>query len=74
LFLDSGAQLHLPEQDGEAALAIVRDLEAQRGLLSAPAQIIDLRNPDQIVVRPLPEPVDDGAATAVGGEGPERKA
>ena len=74
LFLDSGAQLHLPEQNGEAALAIVRDLEARRGLLSAPAQIIDLRNPDQIVVRPLPEPVDDGAATAVGGEGPERKA
>jgi len=61
LFLDSGAQLHLPETDGEAALAIVSELQARRGLLSAPAESIDLRNPDQIVVRPLPEDAPDGA-------------
>lgn len=74
LFLESGAELYLPEQDGEAALAIVSQLEAQRGLLSAPAESIDLRNPDKIVVRPLPDDESDGAAGPLPGVGPEREA
>ncbi len=67
LFLRSGAALHLPEQDGEAALAIVNDLEKERGVLSAPAESIDLRNPGQIVVQPLPGAAPSGASSRAGG-------
>jgi cell division protein FtsQ len=74
LFLASGAQLHLPEREMEAALAILRDLEARRGLLSAPAQSIDLRNPDRIVVQPLPEETSGGSSRSTAGVGPEREA
>ena len=74
LFLDSGAQLHLPERDPEAALAIVADLEARRGLLAAPAQSIDMRNPGRIVVQPLADEGAEGETRSSAGIGPEREA
>ncbi|HSJ97044.1 MAG TPA: cell division protein FtsQ/DivIB, partial [Myxococcota bacterium] len=66
LYLDNGAQLLLPEDGGEAALAIVSRLHAERNLLNAPAELIDLRNPDRMVIRGEPAPEGTGASRAYG--------
>lgn len=53
LFIDSGMKVHLPENEGAAALAILNDLQTRRHILDAPASMIDLRDTTRVVIRPM---------------------
>ena len=53
LWIDSGMKVHLPEDEGAAALAILNDLQTRRHILDAPASLIDLRDTTRIVIRPM---------------------
>lgn len=55
LFVDTGAQIYLPEDNDDAALALLSDLQQRRALLDARAASIDLRNPDKLVISPAAE-------------------
>ncbi|MEM8771623.1 MAG: cell division protein FtsQ/DivIB [Pseudomonadota bacterium] len=60
LRLKSGADVKLPENESEAAVATLAKLQAAYGLLDRPLEYIDLRNPDRFVYR---ERGADGEAT-----------
>lgn len=53
LRLTSGAVIRLPETGAESALAEIERLQTIHGTLDRPIEYIDLRNPDQVVTRPL---------------------
>jgi cell division protein FtsQ len=55
LRLESGADVKLPEDEAGAALALLAAMQAERGVLRLDAEVIDLRQPGEMIVRALPE-------------------
>lgn len=67
LRLDNGIDVKLPEQDPAAAWSRLADLQKQYGLLEKDVRIIDLRLPDQVVLRQAhPSAFEDPSAPAGG--------
>ncbi len=62
LRLESGGEVLLPEADPGSALALLSGMHAARGVLDYDAQLLDLRNDGEMVMRPWP----DRAAEAAG--------
>lgn len=62
LRIDNGVDIKLPEQDPAAAWARFAALEQQRRLLDKDVTVIDLRQPDKLVVRQAPLPPEGEAA------------
>jgi len=62
LRLVSGGEVLLPQSDLEGALSLLGRMHADRGVLDYDAQILDLRNDGEMVLRPWP----DRAAEAAG--------
>ena len=62
LRLTSGGEVLLPQGDPEGALSLLGRMHADRGVLDYEAQILDLRNEGEMVLRPWP----DRAAEAAG--------
>ena len=56
LRLNNGADVLLPEGAEAPAMARLMELHTAQALLDRPVQALDLRLPDRLVVRPLPEP------------------
>jgi cell division protein FtsQ len=56
LQMNNGTDVLLPEGAEAQALAKLVELQAAHALLDRPLQAVDLRLPDRIVVRPLPDP------------------
>lgn len=56
LRLSNGADVLLPEGQEGAAMARLMELHAAQALLDRPLQVLDMRLPDRLVVRPQPEP------------------
>ena len=56
LRLNSGADVLLPEGAEARALAKLAELQDSQALLDRPLQVLDMRLPDRLVVRPQPEP------------------
>lgn len=55
LRLDTGADVKLPEDEAGAALALLAAMQAERGVLRLDAEVIDLRQPGEMIVRALPD-------------------
>ncbi len=56
LRLNTGADVLLPEGAEAAAMARLMELHTAQALLDRPLQTLDMRLPDRLVVRPIPEP------------------
>ncbi len=56
LQMNNGTDVLLPEGAEAQALAKLVELQATHALLDRPLQAVDLRLPDRLVVRPLPDP------------------
>ncbi len=56
LHLLNGADVLLPEVGEAAALGRLMELQSAQSLLDRPVQVVDMRLPDRLVVRPLAEP------------------
>ncbi len=56
LRMNNGGDVLLPEGAEAAALAKLMELQATYGLLDRPLQMVDLRLPDRLVLRPQPPP------------------
>jgi cell division protein FtsQ len=56
LRMNNGMDVLLPEGAEAQALAKLVELQASHALLDRPLQALDLRLPDRLVVRPLPDP------------------
>jgi cell division protein FtsQ len=56
LRLNNGADVLLPEGAEAPAMTRLMELHTAQALLDRPVQAFDLRLPDRLVVRPLPEP------------------
>lgn len=56
LRLNNGADVLLPEGAEAPAMTRLMELQAAQALLDRPLQALDMRLPDRLVVRPLPEP------------------
>ena len=56
LRLNTGGDVLLPEGAEGPAIARLAELHASHALLDRPLQVLDLRLPDRLVVRPQPEP------------------
>jgi cell division protein FtsQ len=73
LRFDNGVDVKLPEEDPAAAWSRFAELQRQHGLLEKDVRIIDLRLPDQVVVRKAhPDAPQDSNAPA--GDKPKDKA
>lgn len=73
LRLDNGIDVKLPEENPAAAWSRLADLQRQYALLEKDVRIIDLRLPDQVVLRQAhPNAPDDSSAPA--GDKPKDKA
>lgn len=55
LRLQSGGDVLLPEDDPASALALLAAMHEERGVLDYEAQIFDLRNSGEMVMRPWPD-------------------
>jgi cell division protein FtsQ len=55
LRMNNGADILLPEGAEAPALARLAELQAAHQLLDRPLQAVDLRLPDRLVIRPVPE-------------------
>ena len=56
LHLVNGADVLLPEVGEAAALGKLMEMQSTQSLLDRPVQVVDMRLPDRLVVRPLPDP------------------
>ena len=63
LRLNTGADVLLPESHEVAALDRLQQLQQDHALLDRPMQVVDLRLPDRLVVRPKPEMHNDAIQT-----------
>lgn len=63
LYLDNGVKIDLPEEDADAALKRVAELDATQNILSKGIREIDLRSKDRMVIA-LAEAVDPKEADA----------
>ena len=64
LRLNTGTDVLLPEGNEAVAMAKLMEMEASQQLLERPLQVVDLRLPDRVVVRPQPEPRQASPSTA----------
>ena len=62
LRLNTGADVLLPEGAEAASMARLMELHTAQALLDRPVQTLDMRLPDRLVVRPIPEPPPASAA------------
>jgi len=69
LHLNTGADILLPEGHEVAALDRLQQLQQDHALLDRPLQVVDLRLPDRLVIRPKPEPHTDSAQNPPGQTG-----
>jgi cell division protein FtsQ len=71
LHMQNGIDVLLPEGHAAAALQRLATLQEGHDLLGRPLQVIDLRLPDRLVVRPqpAPHPTDSNAASEGGAQG-----
>ena len=53
--MSNGADILLPEGAEPQALARLAELQSAHQLLDRPLQAVDLRLPDRLVIRPVPE-------------------
>jgi cell division protein FtsQ len=72
LRLDNGIDVKLPEENPAAAWSRLADLQKQHGLLEKDVRIIDLRLPDQVVLRRA-HPAASGGSDAPAGDKPKDK-
>jgi cell division protein FtsQ len=72
LRFDNGIDVKLPEESPEVAWSRLADLQKQYGLLEKDVRIIDLRLPDQVVVRQA-HPGAPGDSNAPAGDKPKDK-
>jgi cell division protein FtsQ len=72
LRLDNGIDVKLPEQNPAAAWSRLADLQKQHGLLEKDVRIIDLRLPDQVVLRRA-HPAAPSGSDAPAGDKPKDK-
>ncbi|MBS0561543.1 MAG: cell division protein FtsQ/DivIB [Proteobacteria bacterium] len=63
LRLNTGTDVLLPEGHEVAALDRLTQLQQDHALLDRPLQVVDLRLPDRLVVRPRPDARTDASAT-----------
>ncbi len=61
LHLNNGIDVELPEGAVPQALAKLVQLERDHRLLDRPLQLVDLRLPDRLTIRPLPPPPTDAS-------------
>ena len=54
LHLNNGADVLLPEGAESAAMTRLMELQTSQALLDRPLQVVDMRLPDRLVVRPVP--------------------
>lgn len=73
LRLDNGIDVKLPEDNPAAAWSRLADLQGQYGLLEKDVRIIDLRLPDQVVLRQAHPTAPDESNAPAGGK-PKDKA
>jgi cell division protein FtsQ len=73
LELKTGTDVMLPEGAETAALDRLAALQKDHALLDRPIQVIDLRLPDRLVVRPMPDPNADNGAAPASKLSPSRK-
>lgn len=73
LRFDNGVDVKLPEENPGAAWSQLADLQSQHGILERDVRIIDLRLPDQVVVRRA-HPVQPEDQDAPAGDKPKDKA
>ncbi len=52
LRLDNGMEIRLPDRNVREALSYIAELDAEHRLLARPISVIDLRNPDMLIIRP----------------------
>ncbi|MCW3477895.1 cell division protein FtsQ/DivIB [Limobrevibacterium gyesilva] len=64
LRMNNGTDILLPEGAEVQALARLVELQASHALLDRPLQAVDLRLPDRLVVRPLPDPSRNASGPA----------
>jgi cell division protein FtsQ len=69
LHLANGGDVQLPEDHDVVALTRLQQLQQEHALLDRPLQVIDLRLPDRLVVRP--QPAEPAPAPAPGQARPE---
>jgi cell division protein FtsQ len=62
LRLNTGADILLPEGHEAAALDRLMQLQQDHALLDRPLQVVDMRLPDRLVIRPKPDPHTDAAS------------
>jgi cell division protein FtsQ len=62
LRMQNGMDVLLPEGHAPAALARLMSLQSSHDLLDRPLQVIDMRLPDRLVLRPRPDQPADPAA------------
>jgi cell division protein FtsQ len=73
LRFDNGVDVKLPEENPGAAWSRLADLQSQHGILEKDVRIIDLRLPDQVVVRRA-HPAQSEDEDAPAGDKPKDKA
>jgi len=73
LRFDNGVDVKLPEQNAGAAWSRLAELQSQHGILEKDVRIIDLRLPDQVVVRRA-HPAQPEDQDAPAGDKPKDKA
>ena len=61
LRLVSGGEVQLPQSDPAGSLVLLGRLHADRGVLDYDAQVLDLRNDGELVLRPWPDRADAAA-------------
>lgn len=62
LHLNTGADVLLPEGAASAALTRLMELQTSQALLDRPLQVVDMRLPDRLVVRPVAGAAGPGQA------------
>ncbi|HEX3350220.1 MAG TPA: cell division protein FtsQ/DivIB [Acetobacteraceae bacterium] len=72
LRLNNGGDVLLPEGAEPQAIAHLAQFQSDHALLDRPLQVIDLRLPDRLVIRPRPDSVSQDKAV-VGPPAPARK-
>jgi cell division protein FtsQ len=61
LRLVSGGEVQLPQSDPAGAMVLLGRLHADRGVLDYDAQVLDLRNDGELVLRPWPDRAQEAA-------------
>ena len=72
LRLGNGADVLLPEGHEAAAIGRLVEFQQAQELLDRPLQVLDMRLPDRLVVRPQPAAATPAAVQAAPGAGPRR--